>query len=165
MFRALVGRNDYSPPERVSLQFIARTGTYYPQPLEDGSLMFTAAEHCAGCSDDLYAAGVTNSGTFAPPVRLEGDFNSKRDDWDLIEHPLGHLRLWASAREGGAGRVDIYFSRLQDGRWSSAKNLSAVSSPAIETAPRLSPDGEVLFFQRIENGREQIYWVGLQSTL
>jgi hypothetical protein len=35
----------------------------------------------------------------------------------------------------------------------------------LETAPRLSPDGRVLFFQRVEDEGERIYWVDLLSVL
>jgi hypothetical protein len=166
VFRARVATNGYHGIELARMPFVARAGMYYPQPRIDGSLMFTSSESCEGCSDDLYAADALPNGAFAAPTRFGGDFNSKRDDWDLTEHPDGRLRLWASARDGGVGRVDIYFSRRDErAGWSPAQNLSAVNSPAIETAPRLTPDGELLFFQRVENGREILYWVQLSSVL
>jgi WD40-like Beta Propeller Repeat len=98
----------------------------------------------------------------ATPVALPGDFNSAADEWDVIEHPHGKLRLWVSGRPGGAGRTDIYFARKNErGEWSPAQSLAAVNTALLETAPRLSPDGRVLFFQRVEDQRERLYWVDL----
>jgi Tol biopolymer transport system component len=164
-YRARVTGAGYEPAQRVPLDVPPTQRIFYPQPLADGSLLLTSRVADSSSRDDVFIAARSGDG-FTTPIPLPGDFNSVEDDWDVIEHPQGHLRLWVSARPGGAGRTDIYFARKGDrGEWSPAQSLSAVNTPFLETAPRLTPDGRVLFFQRVEDKRERIYWVDLQSIL
>jgi Tol biopolymer transport system component len=164
-YRARLTGAGYEPAERVPLDIPPTQRVFYPQPLADGSMLLTSRVANSANRDDVFIAARAGE-RFATPVALPGDFNSAEDDWDVIEHPRGHLRLWVSARPGGVGRTDIYFARKDErSQWSSAQSLSAVNTPLLETAPRLSPDGRVLFFQRVEDQRERIYWVDLQSIL
>jgi Tol biopolymer transport system component len=160
IFRARVGDQGFEAVEAVRLDVPAKAGTFYPQPQADGSLMFTSDGLGGKGGGDLYRTRARSDGSFDAPISLGGDFNSARNDWDLVESPDGRWRLWASAREGGEGDVDIWFSaRAGTHEWSAARNLTAVNTPGLETAPRFSPDGSVLFFQRAVNGAERIFWV------
>jgi hypothetical protein len=115
--------------------------------------------------DDLFAAPARGRG-YAKPEPLPGDFNSPGDDWDLVESRDGRLRLWVSSREGGLGLTDLFFSRRDStGTWSPARNLAPVNSPALETAPAISPDDAVLFFLRRVEGKERMFWVRLAATM
>lgn len=158
-FRARVTDSGYGSVEWIDL----RTGpapTFYPQPLADGSIAITSDRLPGPGAGDVHIARWNAERGFDAPVAFGGDFNSPRDDWDLVEDSSGRTRLWASAREGGAGKVDIYFSRKDaQGRWAAARNLEAVNTAAVETAPRLTPDDQVLFFQRFVDGKDQLYWV------
>ena len=165
IFRASVEANGFGPPEYVAIEppLHKDGGTFYPRPLADGSMAFTSPGPVG--RDDLFVAPGRGSG-FESPRALEGDFNSTQDDWDLIETADGKLRLWVSARAGGAGRTDIYYSRRDTaGRWSNARNLKAANSPALETAPQLTPDDRVLFFLRYTADAHRLYWVELASIL
>jgi hypothetical protein len=54
---------------------------------------------------------------------------------------------FASARRGGAGRLDLYAAREIDGRFDAAAPFGgAVNTAASEGDPELSPDGRVLVF-------------------
>jgi len=161
-FRASVSQGRLGPPEVVPLDVGTDVGVYYPRPLPNGDLLFTSRG--AG-SDDLFITRA-GSGGFAAPQPLDGDFNSPRDDWDLIESPDGNLRIWVSAREGSLGRTDLFYSRRDSsGAWSAARNLAGTNTAALETAPALTPDGEVLFFLRREQSRERMFWVRLASIM
>jgi hypothetical protein len=161
-FRSAVSTRGFAAPEYLELEVPADAGVYYPRLARSGDLMFTSRGPLG--DDDLYLARARGS-SFGSPQRLGGDFNSPKDDWDLVESPEGNLRLWVSAREGSLGRTDVYYSRRQRGRWSPARNLAAVNTAALETAPALSPDGEVLFFLRRIDGKERMHWVNLASVL
>jgi hypothetical protein len=164
-YRARVTGDGYATAERVPIDIPSTQRVFYPQPLADGSLLLTSRIANSSTRDDVFMATRAGEG-FATPVALPGDFNSAADEWDVIEHPQGNLRLWVSGRPGGAGRTDIYFARKNErGEWSPAQSLAAINTALLETAPRLSPDGRVLFFQRVEEQRERLYWVGLQSIL
>jgi hypothetical protein len=163
LFRAAVKPRGFGAPRHVPLDAAADAGVFYPRPLANGDVAFTTRGPNGG--DDLFVARARGGG-FARPEALAGDFNSPRDDWDLIETRDGALRLWASARDGGRGETDIWFSRRDAaGRWGRAVNLAAVNTTALETAPSLSPDDAVLFFLRRIAGTDRIFWVRLASVL
>jgi hypothetical protein len=161
-FRSAVSRHGFGAPEYVELKVPADAGVYYPRLLRGGDLVFTSRSPRG--DDDLYLARARGN-AFASPQPLGGDFNSPKDDWDLVESRDGNLRFWVSAREGSLGRTDVYYSRRQRGRWSPARNLAAVNTPALETAPALSPNDEVLFFLRRIDGKERMHWVKLVPVL
>jgi hypothetical protein len=162
-FRVRFHDGAMASPEVVPLEIAADAGVYYPRLLANGDLSFTSRG--ANGRDDLFVAARRESG-FAAPRPLEGEFNSPQDDWDLAETRDGKLRLWVSARVGGMGQADLYYSRrLEHGGWSAPANLRAVNSPSWETAPALTPDDQVLFFLSRADGRERLYWVRLASAL
>ncbi len=161
-FHAELNQGAFGPPRALVLEVPADAGVYYPRLLANGELSFTSR---GVGRDDLFTAARSSAG-HAKPEPLAGEFNSPQDDWDLIENRAGTLRLWASARQGGQGRTDIWYSRLDSkGRWSAPANLRAVNSAAFETAPALTPDDEALFYLSRVDGTERLYWVRLQSAL
>ena len=60
----------------------------------------------------------------------------------------GKTLFFASARPGGKGSVDIYFSERQpDGSWGKAKNIGfPINTPESDKSPFLHPDGKTLYF-------------------
>ncbi len=163
MFRAAVEANGFGSPQYVPIEPPLGGGTYYPRPLADGGMAFTSPGPVG--RDDLFIAPQGAHG-FETPRALGDDFNSAQDDWDLVETADGNLRIWVSSRAGGAGRTDIYYSRRDAaGNWSGARNLKAANSPALETAPQLTPDDRVLFFLRYTGSAHRLFWVDLASVL
>ena len=74
---------------------------------------------------------------------------SKIDSWE--SQPTvssdGKTIIFASDREGGYGKIDLYEINLVDGNWTTPKNLgSVINSNAHEKSPFLHTDGETLFF-------------------
>lgn len=159
MLRARVTADGYEEPQLLDIP-TGSAATFYPQLIDADTLAFTTDGLDGPGAGDLYTAPLRADGSFGTPRALEGDFNSPQDDWDLVEDDAGRTRLWASARPGGAGRVDIYMScRQPDDTWSPARNVSAVNTGSVETAPRLMAAGKVLFFHRVIDGRDRLYWV------
>ncbi len=86
--------------------------------------------------------------------------NSEEEDWDPFISPNESYLLWASEREGGYGDTDIYVSFKTEKGWGKPINLGKqVNSAGYEVAPRVSSDGKVLFFDRPQNGTQDIYWI------
>ena len=57
------------------------------------------------------------------------------------------LLIFASRKPGGYGGLDLYKSRLKNGRWSTPKNLGpSINSSFDETTPFLSRNGTTLYF-------------------
>lgn len=162
IFRAAVTAQGLGTPVYVPIEPTHGGGTFYPRPVTEG-LAFTAPGPVG--RDDLFVASPRADG-YDRAQPLGDDFNSPQDDWDLVETTDGRLRIWVSARPGGAGRTDLWFSRREaGGTWSKSRNLAAVNSAALETAPQLTPDNRVLFFLRRADGVNRLYWVDLASVL
>jgi hypothetical protein len=161
-FRAPVRGGVIGSPMHIELSLPSGASAYYPRQLASGDLSFTSRGRAG--DDDLFIARARGKDRgFTTPAPLGGDFNSAQDDWDLVESRDGRLRIWVSARTGGLGRTDLYFSRRGVvGAWSPATNLTAANSEKLETAPSLSPDGRVLFFLRRIDGKEHLHWLSLE---
>jgi hypothetical protein len=75
-----------------------------------------------------------------------------------LEIYLGELHVTADGseiyfhtgleKEGGMGGYDIWVTRLVDGEWSDAENVTAVNTPDNEGWPFVSQDGNELWFLR-----------------
>ncbi|MCL1044476.1 hypothetical protein L2737_03900 [Shewanella electrodiphila] len=67
-------------------------------------------------------------------------------------------------RDDSLGKGDLYLSKLIDGEWTVAKSLgSKVNTADHEFTPIVSPNGEYLFFTRIENGKGNLYQIKLSA--
>ena len=63
------------------------------------------------------------------------------------------LFFTACTRSDGIGSCDIYYSRFKDGSWSLPQNASEpVNSPAWESQPSISANGEILYFVSSRRG-------------
>jgi hypothetical protein len=88
-------------------------------------------------------------------------------DWEVMgfppEHEVGELHLlgdelyFGSARPGGKGGQDIWMLTRSDGDWIDPVNLEAVNTPADETRPYLTPDGQELWFTREHQGSPAVF--------
>ncbi len=108
----------------------------------------------AGChwtdglgSCDIYAAQITG-GNFGQPQNLGSKVNSAAWDSQPSLAPDGRTLYFASNRQGGFGRSDIWRSYLQDdGKWSTPENLGEViNTYGSEMAPFIHADGKTLYF-------------------
>ncbi|MFC4346281.1 PD40 domain-containing protein [Kordiimonas lipolytica] len=76
--------------------------------------------------------------------------------------------MWDGERESGYGESDLYISfRQEDGSWGEAINMGdKVNTAAEEGGPRVTPDGNYLFFNRMVpkaggDGKRQsdLFWI------
>jgi len=135
----------------------------------DGTLFFSA--HVRGRSNTIFSASPTDSG-FGPPEIVE-DVASDKPDFSPFVAPDGSYMVFASFRSG-EGMSDLFVSfRTEEGGWSEPVNLgSDINSPYKEGFPRVSPDGQYLFFtsnrpsalndRPIPDGPGNIWWVKAQ---
>ncbi|WP_337172246.1 hypothetical protein [Gemmatimonas aurantiaca] len=83
------------------------------------------------------------------------------------------LILLVDTRASGQGDSDLYVSARQGTSWSEPVPLRGVNTAAAEFAPAFSPDGQWLFFARMQRGRageapivsENVYAIRLRDAL
>lgn len=109
----------------------------------------------------FYVAHKTPTGFASPqplPQYIYGDNASIGDS--VITRDGNMIVFSIRGREDSLGNGDLYVSHWKDGKWTTAKSLGdKVNSPDHEFTPIFSPDGEYLFFTRIENGLGNVYQI------
>jgi Tol biopolymer transport system component len=88
-----------------------------------------------------------SNGEYGVPERLSAAVNGAGMNTEPAIAQDESFLVFASAREGGLGHLDLYISSKKDGVWTAARNLGPkINSSAYDGRPRISPDGKYLFF-------------------
>lgn len=128
---------------------------YWPSLTADGlTLMFTRQinsgsgnEDPRNIQEDFYFSYMSgNEWRKALPVGnpLNTPFNEGAQTLSSDGH---YMYFTACSRPGGAGSCDIYFSALNEGKWTMPVNIgSPVNTTSWESQPSVTADGKMLFF-------------------
>ena len=151
----------WSKPELVNLGYETENGYWFPNTSLKGNLYFGGNFPEAGHKGkgDLYYWDKKNQ-----KVHNLTSLNTDSEEWDPFISPDESLVLWASDKEGGYGGTDLYVSfwSAAERNWGEAINLGdKINTESYEVAPRISPDGKYLFFDRPIKGTQDIYWVSM----
>ncbi len=87
--------------------------------------------------------------------RIADDFFKDNQVGEL--HLQGNTLYFHSARLGGKGQEDIWFTERKDGIWTEPINISAVNSDTSDSRPFITPDGQELWFTRTYLGTPAVY--------
>ena len=130
---------------------------WFPTLSNDGTLYFSTGPNRT--SNIVYTE--SKDGVYQAPQDLGPAVNSESRDYDPTIAPDQSFLIFSSNRANGYGSVDLYISfRDAQGEWTEAKNMGPlINTNTIEFAPRLSPDGRFLFFNR----EGSIYWVSTKG--
>ena len=148
--------------EPVNLGSAVNSGEndYYPTLTARGDLYFSSPRAGGIGGNDIYRSRHVD-GRLGAAENLGSPINTTRWEFDPFVAPDEGFLLFASDREGGLGRSDLYVSfRNPDGSWATPRNLGEpVNSSASEYTPMLSPDRKYLFFTSGRAGTDDIWWV------
>lgn len=115
----------------------------------DGRLMvFTACNRMDGVGRcDLYYS-LREGDTWSKPKNIGTPVNSSAKETQPSLSADGRVLFFASDREGGVGRLDIWVTKQNDkGVWESPKNLGRVINTVDnEMSPFIHPDNKTLYF-------------------
>jgi Tol biopolymer transport system component len=100
---------------------------------------------------DLYSITPLPNGTWTKPEYLQ-NINTDSNDYYASFTTTGNL-YFASSRNGGFGKEDIYVSKLINGQYATPENLgAAINTPNSEFDPGISAKEDMLLFA--SSGRE-----------
>lgn len=106
---------------------------------------------------DLYETTFVSDSTFGTPIPLSINVDTATTTQPfLMEDRAGAKYLYfVSDRAGGAGKLDIYYSRLEgDNLWSDPVNLTSINTAGDDISPSYSyPDGRLYWST---NGRQTL---------
>ena len=95
---------------------------------------------------DIWMMNKTATG-WGEPQNLGKNINSERNEYFPTVTRDGKTLYFGSQRAGGKGGVDLYRSRLVDGKFQPAENLGdAINTEADEFEPLIAPDESYLIF-------------------
>lgn len=132
----------------------------FNSPVRDFDPAFTAdGRHVYFCSDrpgglggdDLWRVRVNAQG-FGDPEHLGDSVNTPKNEWAPMLSPDGKTLLFSSDGRGGAGRMDLFTSRLLGGGFAQAEPLPGdINSEEEEFDATFLADGRSLVFSRSRN--------------
>ncbi|MEM9363179.1 MAG: hypothetical protein AAGA43_11115 [Bacteroidota bacterium] len=183
-------RDDWSEPKLVKGEINDEFDIIYPTIQTDGTIHFVSWNRPNSKNGDIYISKLEN-GKYSQP-ELVDELNTLASDADPEVSPDSKYMFLVSQRKGGYGHYDLYVSKRQsNGVWGELINLGPkVNTFFMDSDPVLSPDGETLFFSsdkfdttvssastynsydsivkfynKIQNGRMNIYKVEIKELL
>jgi Tol biopolymer transport system component len=133
-------------PERLPEPVNSAQTEFFVSEAANGNLYFTSdREGSQGV--DVYVARYSD-GRYEAPENLGGPVNGGHiANIEAFIAPDESYLLLGTFGRPGSGSADLYVSLHQHGAWTEPKNLgSHINSSARDYSPRVSPDGEWLFF-------------------
>jgi outer membrane protein OmpA-like peptidoglycan-associated protein/tetratricopeptide (TPR) repeat protein len=115
---------------------------------QDGQwVYFTGCNRPDGAGEcDLYIAR-NNGKNWSNPQNLGPGINTPAYETQPWLSADGKTLYFVSARKGGIGGTDIWYSRLENQEWTAPLNLGApINTPGNEYSPFLHASGQVLYF-------------------
>ncbi len=115
----------------------------------DGNYLFFTGCHMkdsqGGC--DLYIT-TKKEGSWIAPINLGPTVNSGKWDAQPSLSPDGKRLYFASERNGGMGKSDIWYVNIENGKWSEPINAGpAINTTEDEASPFIHLDGQTLYFR------------------
>jgi Tol biopolymer transport system component len=153
------GETGWSDPTPLTIPQLSAVGNQF-SVARDESIYF---EMSNGTADDLYLSRFVN-GQYCDPENLGAAINTDEyEEYAPFVDPDETYLIFASNRPGGFGGNDLYISfRNLDGTWTAPRNLGdSINSPAGDTIPCVSPDGDYFFFITVRTGDQGYnpYWM------
>jgi len=148
-------------PVSIGSSINTKDDEYWPSITADGqTLMFTRQPVVAGqqpmtvqSDEDFYMSKFINE-SWQLAFDAGAPLNTNQNEGAQSLSSNGNYMFFtACSRRGGLGSCDIYFSALNNGKWSEPANLrTPVNSPSWESQPSISADGNMLFFSSNRTG-------------
>lgn len=134
---------------------------YWPSLTVDGKMIiFTrlmgtdaqAGQNRAMVQEDFYTSQLVDN-EWQPSEPLSSINTTNNEGAQSISSDGKLLFFTSCSRNDGIGSCDIYFSRNKGGKWSVPQNVGEpVNSPAWESQPSISANGETLYFVSSRKG-------------
>jgi len=125
---------------------------YFPGVTIDRKFLFITRE--INGNEDIYWSELDSPGKWKKALNLGPDFNSPMNEGNASPSADGKYIFFTMCnRENGFGSCDIYFSRIENGKWKEPKLLDRpLNSISWETQPCISADGRYLYFASSREG-------------
>ncbi|RMG81960.1 MAG: hypothetical protein D6707_03865 [Bacteroidetes bacterium] len=119
-----------------------------PSLSADGKQLFFASARADSRLIDIYVSERQPDGTWSPAKNIGEPINTEGNDKSPFIHSDSHTLYFSSDGHLGFGKMDVFYSRLQeDGTWSEPKNIGTpINSEEDEHGFVVSTDGKRVYF-------------------
>ncbi|MBI1305471.1 MAG: OmpA family protein [Bacteroidetes bacterium] len=137
-------------PKNLGPNVNTKLEEYFPGLSTDETLLyFTSRDGSLNQmlqDEDIYVSSKIDS-VWGKSISLGSPINTKLNEGAFCASPDGRHLLYASSREGGYGRFDIWITTKEGDKWTQPENLGRpINTPDWESQPSLSADGKTLFY-------------------
>ena len=134
------------------VSFNSPTRDFDPAFSADGKYVYFASDRAGGLGgDDLWRVRVNGNG-FDKPEHLGAAINSARNEWAPMLSPDGRTLLFSSDGHGGAGRMDLFTTRVTAQGFTTATPVPGdLNTSADEFDATYLADGRAIVFSRAGN--------------
>lgn len=162
----------WGAPHRLEAPINGPDDDYFATVSCRGTLYFARAAAGPPRKSVIMRARSLDAGGYAAPETLSVVNTTGRASNAAIAADES-LIILVDQRSDGLGDSDLYVSRQAGESWTEPMPLRAVNTAAAEFAPAFSPDGEWLFFARMQRGAaggppivaENVYAIRLRDAL
>ena len=138
-------QDGWGTPKLLSKNLNFEGNEGFPSVANNGNIYFPMV---INDNRDIYVSHLIND-EYQTPVPLSDAINSTAADSNPAISGDEQFLVFYSAREGGFGETDLYFSRKENNKWTPAINLGEeVNSKHIEYCPYITHDNKHLLFTR-----------------
>ena len=123
----------------------------YPAVSGDGKVMLYMSDYSDDGSFTLMKSDY-RAGKWQIGEDVEGVGSSKVNNWGgyALDYD-GKAIYFSSRRSDGIGGFDIWFTKEDNGKWSTAKNIGKpLNTTANEGNPSITPDNQRIYFMRCD---------------
>ncbi len=150
-------------PYNLGKHINTQLSEYFPTPnMLHNSLWFTRRleSDSSGAQEDFFVSQTDSLNQWTPATPLSAPINTLFNEGAASLSADGTFLVFAAcamqpgthaygANRQGYGSCDLFYSRLQEGKWSEPQNMgSTINSSLWESQPSLSADGKSLYFIR-----------------
>jgi outer membrane protein OmpA-like peptidoglycan-associated protein len=144
-------------PEKLDQHINSENDEYWPSLTVDGqTLVFTRlipVNRISGLKQEDFYTSTRDTAGWKPAVPVS-DLNSPQNEGAQSVSADGKLLFFTLCnRPEGLGSCDIWFSKLENGKWSAPRNAGEpVNTPGWEGQPSYSSFGDYLYFSSERKG-------------
>lgn len=138
-----------------------------PSLSPDGKYLYFM--RCAGISEDdardckIYKAERKENGYFNDPVELPPEINQEHETSPLILADNKSL-IFSSSRPGGAGGMDLYLTRYEDGSWSDPENMDFINTEDDDKYISIPVRGDLAYYTDEVKNKKNIFMAKIPES-
>ncbi|MBQ7984950.1 MAG: OmpA family protein [Bacteroidales bacterium] len=168
IYRSKRSGNTWIKPENLGPNVNSASWDSQPSIASDGRTLFFASTREGGQGrSDIWFAYLKDDGTWTKAKNAGKQINTAGDEFSPFIHPSNTTLYFASDSLGGLGGMDIYYTKIENGRFTPPVNMGyPVNTYQDESCLVVSPDATyALYAKSTQENKTDIFAFELEENL